>query len=128
MESYRMSCMWLLFLNIVFGKFLHFYYIHFLLMDIGVSSFWLLWIKLLLSVLHMSLAGHIFISLRCVHRRGIVGSDSSYCQTDFQSSCDSVQCMRSLVAPYPYQHLGLSDFPSWGLQTLNHSIDHSSAV
>ena len=102
------------------------------LMDIWVvSTFWLLWIMLLWTLLQVSMWTYIFISLGYTPRSGISGSygNSMFnilrnCRTVFQSDCITLhshqQCMRVSISLHPLWYL-LSAF-------FNYSHPHGCGV
>lgn len=115
------------------GYIYHILFIHSSDVDIwAVSMFWLLLI-MLLTHLYRSFSGtYIFISLGCMHRNGIVGSNvnsvfnhlRSYC-TVFQAAapffCSHFLCVRALISPCPPQHwtqLFARSFPNGGWERL----------
>ena len=103
----------------------------------AVSSFWLLWIKLLLTFVYRFCVNISFIHLRQMLRRAMAGSYGSCmfsfvrnCQTNFRSGCTVLhchqQCTRNLVFLHPCQYLGLSLFFYFGHSYKHAVVSHCS--
>ena len=100
----------------------------------AVSSFWLLWIKLLLTFVYRFYVNISFIRPRWMPRRAMAASCGSCVfgfvrnwQTIFQSSCTVLyshqQCSRNPVFLHPRQYLGLSLFFYFS-HSYKHAVSH----